>query len=133
MMYAITLKLTDTESIESRLKPIIIYYIESKAIKKFLIKDIDATGEVGNRLTKQKNEQDQAIAIDAEGMAALVSEGGQIFELDLIVKDSNDIRIIVRDGNSIDLIGDKSILPVAIVGEYEELDESLFKTANRNP
>jgi len=128
MNYAITLRMTDSEEIESRLQPILGYYLNWGPNKEFLLLDIDATGEVGNSLTQQMNEQKNGFSITAANLAALISDNGQIFEFDLLVRSAHEVRIFVRDGNIIDLVGDKEAIPLAVVGEYEELDIRLFKT-----
>src|ERR1700761_8339942 len=105
MNWAIELKIAENQTIESRLRAIIAYLIEKYEHINCLLDDIDATGSKGNQLTKIINAQGRNLVISKDDLQSLVFEDGQIFELDLHLKNSSEFRFIVRDGNVVIVVG----------------------------
>jgi hypothetical protein len=128
MNWAITLTISEKETIESRLKPIVTYIQKLSPSSKYLITNIDATGKLGNQFTKKKNFQTESITISEKELLTLVCEEGQIFELDLRIFNSFKLEIIVRTGSSIDICGNDVDLPSNILGDYTDLDIKLFES-----
>ena len=126
MNWVISVNITEEESLERRLEKMVSYVIRDNQIEEFLIWDIDATGQIGNQLTKKLNDQKGPLLISGRDLNILFSEEGQIFELDLFLKGSFEYRFIVRDGNSLDVLGNGETLPPAVVGSYKDLDVNLF-------
>ena len=125
MISSVGLQLDLEESIEARLKPIFVYLTGFER-NEFWIEDVDATGQIGNRLTKEKNNSNASLLIGGDDLNTIVSELGQIFELNVRVIGMNNLRIILRDGTSIDIVGELETIPQSIFGKYIELDISLF-------
>ncbi|HEY4289944.1 MAG TPA: hypothetical protein VGN00_22740 [Puia sp.] len=125
MNWAISINITD-EDLERRLEKIVSYVVRDSQIEEFLIWDIDATGYLGNQLTKKLNDQKRPLLINEKDLNILFSEEGQIFELDLLLKGSFEYRFIVRDGNFLDILGNGKSLPSTVVGSYKDLDVNLF-------
>lgn len=73
------------------------------------------------------NVQKGILTINEKELLTLVSEKGQIFELDLLLKNSHEYRFIVRDGSSIDIVGNGEKLPVTVVDDHKDLDINLFR------
>jgi hypothetical protein len=126
MNWAITIILSEEEVIEKRLNEIVSYIISNNQIRHCLIFDIDATGYIGNQMTQRLNINKDPIVISNKELSTLISEEGQIFELDLILKNSFEYRIIIRDNYYLEIIGSGQRLPNTILGSYEDLDINLF-------
>jgi hypothetical protein len=126
MKWAISLILSDNEIIERRLEKIVSYVIMNNQIEHIFLYDIDATGYMGNQMTQRLNVVKEMFKIGDNDLSALITEEGQIFELDLILKNSHEYRFIVRDGCFLDIVSDGPQLPDLILGLYEELDINLY-------
>lgn len=126
MNWAISLIISENEIVERRLEAIILYVIKKDQIKGFYINDIDATGNIGNEMTMKMNVQKEGLSITEKEVITLVSEMGQIFELDLLLVNSFEYRFIIRDGNSLDIVSNGERLPFSILGPHNDLDVNLF-------
>jgi hypothetical protein len=126
MTWAIELTISDQDTIEQRLQPILGYISSTNKIMNIQMKDIDATGKIGDLLTKKLNLKQGPLTVEANDLNSLITEEGQIFELDLLLKSDSDYRIIIRSCGSIDILGNGKLLPAEIIGEHEVLDIKLF-------
>jgi len=126
MNWAISVVISDNEIFERRLEAIILYVVKKDQIEGFFINDIDATGEMGSEMTMKKNVQKERLAITEKEVLTLVSEMGQIFELDLLLVNSFEYRFIIRDGNSLDIVSNGERLPFSILGMHNDLNVNLF-------
>jgi hypothetical protein len=131
MKWAVALTLAENETIESRLRPIVSYLSRLSPSNKYLIRDIDANGKMGDQMTQRMNIQREGFLISEEEISTLVSEDGQVIELNLFILNSNEFRVIVRDGSSIDILGNEKILPQSVLGEHKDLDIGLFRSHNQ--
>ena len=126
MKIAIELQLKESETIEERIRPIVMTLTKCDTAE-FWIYDIDATGRFGNTLTQAMNDRKGPVRVNEKELIDLIWEDGQIIELDLRVRDQNELRIIIRDGNDINIVGDHSSLPSIALGQFTELDPDLFR------
>lgn len=123
--WAKTLIIPEVQSLGERLKLIVLFFLQDHNCK-FYISDLDATGELGNRLTQVLNIQKE-IQIEPEKLSLLFREKGQIFELYLSILGSSEYRVIVTDGQHVDILGKSDFnLPLAVIGDHLDLDPSLF-------
>lgn len=88
--------------------------------------DIDATGEIVNKFTHALNNKKDEIEITKQELLQIFSENGQVFEFVLSIKNTQNYRIIIRDGNSADILGDKEMIPVHIIGNFRKIDINFF-------
>jgi hypothetical protein len=74
--------------------------------KGWVISNIDATGQLGNRLTQRCNIE-KAIELSVLDLEMITREDGQIIDLKAQAseKGSCSFEVIVQDGVSIDVIG----------------------------
>ena len=129
MNWVVTLIINADQTIEERLRGLVDYIFKRDKIENILIYDIDATGKKGNLLTKKMNSlKGGYLALDKNELSILMSESGQIFELDLYLKSSYQFRIVVRDGSVIDLLGTGEMIPMEAIGNYEQIDINLYRT-----
>jgi len=126
MKWAISLVIEESEILEKRIERILSYIFNTTDQYSCIIYDIDATGYVGDQLTKKMNENKGPLESNVKELIATATEDGQIFELDLSLSNSKNYRFIVRDGNMIDILGDAEKLPSSIVGDFTDLDIALF-------
>jgi hypothetical protein len=126
MNWAITLIIANYTSIENRMKNVLSYLFTTDNSFKCILSSIDATGNIGGHLTQQLNKSERSLQIDNMQLLELCNEDGQIIEIDLALYGHSDFRIIIRDGNSIDILGDKNELPAEVIGPFEYIDVKLF-------
>ena len=126
--WAVTLCCEDNEKLEARVARIVEhlarYYEEPK---QWEIADLDATGSLGNRLTRQGNDRDALYLSDWE-LLEMLQEDGQAIELDAaLVKNGQKLfKISIRDGCYLDVLGTGEILPNSVLGNYNKVDRELF-------
>jgi RNA binding exosome subunit len=120
MNWAISLILSETESIENRLHGVVAHIISQMEVAEILVTDIDATGVLGNQLTIVLNEQN-SISITLKDLLAMLTEDGQIFDLDLHLRSLCEYRFIISDGNFLDILGTAEKLPLSVTGPNEYL------------
>lgn len=126
MNWAVSLILEGDIRIEKRVKAVLRFIFDQFKDSKCFISDIDATGKLGNQLTKKLNANKEGIILNEKELLELMDEDGQIFELDLLLSNTNKYRIIIRDGDILDILGEGEILPSIVIGKYQELDVDLF-------
>lgn len=126
--WAVTLCCHHSENIESRVSKIVEYLAKQLDLNHFwTIADIDATGELGDRLTQEGNNLVNLQLTDSE-MLALLREDGQAIELEatLVTNHQELFKILIRDGCSLDLLGTGELLPKTVLGDYVMCDRALF-------
>lgn len=126
--WAVTLFCKDSEKLESRASKIVAYLAkEFKLNYSWVISDIDATGEVGDRLTQEGNHLGN-LQLTVSEMLALLQEDGQVIELSATLVENHQelFKVLIRDGGSIDVLGTGELLPKAILGDYVMCDRALF-------
>lgn len=126
MNWAISVVISEEETIETRLQALVSYVIANNHVEHFFIDDIDATGYTGNQITQRLNIQNKRLEISTKELLALMSEDGQIFDLDLVLSNSFKFRFIISDGYYLEIVSNGQRLPDSVVGPYNELDLSLF-------
>jgi hypothetical protein len=136
--WAVTLTLEPQERLENRLVRIVEYLTHDNLfkvlglweIRDWEIRDLDATGYLGDRWTTELNEKEH-IRVTWEKFLALLKEG-QIIELEarLIDRLKKSVEIIVRDGFSVDILGSDVIIPNEILGDFTSVDPELFLWGN---
>jgi len=126
MNWAVTLILNKDEEVESRLKRIVEFILSTESFQELQLTEIDATGPVGNKFTKVLNQQEK-LGVSAEELLELLSEDGQVLELDGVLKTNKQMyRIIIRRGSDIDVIGDGKRLNSQIIGRNKSIDASMY-------
>lgn len=126
--WAVTLCCHPSENIESRVSKIVEYLAKQLDSSHFwTIADIDATGEVGDRLVKQGNNLVN-LPLTVSEMLALLGEDGQAIELDATLVENHQelFKVLIRDGCSIDFLGTGDLLPKTVMGDYVMCDRTLF-------
>jgi hypothetical protein len=126
--WAVTLFCDSLETIESRAIAIVRYLAHKlESPHAWMISDIDATGELGDRLTQQGNNLGN-LQLTVSELLALLREDGQVIELEatLVASQQELFKILIRDGCSIDVLGTGDLLPKTVLGDYEMCDRSLF-------
>jgi hypothetical protein len=88
------------------------------------LSDLDATGKFGNQLTKKLNHPSGQESLSGSQVINLFEEDGQVFELNLEIRYSSWLRIVIRDGSHIDILGEGDRLPGDILGLSEEMSLS---------
>lgn len=126
MNWAITLQLDDRNTIEQRLQRILSYLLTKNLGSPCMIYEIDATGEQGNILTQKLNYSKKPIETPLKDIMKSITENGQIFELNFVCHIPSLIRVIIRNGSSLDIVGVDERLPAGITGDYLDLDPKLF-------
>jgi hypothetical protein len=125
MTWAMTLNISNDETLEKRLSSILNYIIAAHYPTELSISDLDATGKFGNQLTQKVNSNEE-ISISDEELLTLLNEDGQILEMNLNISSAAaSFRIIIRDGTDLDMLGDVH-LPAGIIGQYTQIDLSNF-------
>ena len=125
--WAVTLRLTDSETLEGRAAPIVEYLAKHEGHIRWMVKDLDATGSLGGNLTQRVN-QDRVLFILSAQLLDVLKEDGQIIELaaSWIRDDDEILRIIIRDGRSIDILGTGHRIPPAVLGDHSDEDVGMF-------
>lgn len=126
--WAVTLCCHHSENIEARAIKVVEYLAKQLDSSHFwVISDIDATGEVGDRLTQEGNNLVN-LQLTVSEMLALLREDGQAIELEasLVANQQELFKILIRDGCSIDLLGTGELLPKKVLGDYVMCDRALF-------
>ncbi|MGH3024421.1 MAG: hypothetical protein ACRDNI_12250 [Gaiellaceae bacterium] len=125
--WALTLRQQPGEELESRLARIVRFLSEIYPRGRVLVSDFEATGPLGDELT-QRLDAVEEIEISALDLIGICEGAGQVIELDATLTDGGDdaIRLIVRDGTSVDVLGKGSRLPKEVVGAHDAVDPRLF-------
>lgn len=124
MKWAKSLIIANNESIENRLGFIFRAIINELGNIKCMISFIDATGQLGNEFTKRNN-NGETIQTDIKEIISLTQEDGQIIELDLLLISEGDFRVLVTDGQHIDVLGKEYDIS-RFIGEHTDMDPQLF-------
>jgi hypothetical protein len=125
MKWAKVLKIDPSDSIEKRLRDILWKFYSQSGDIKCIIYDIDATGKNGNELTKRINSGEE-IESKLSVLVNVLEEDGQVFELELSVLAEGIFKVLITDGQHIDVLGEnKSIIP--FLGDYDELEADSFQ------
>ena len=129
MKWAISLVLDNKATIENRIKKVLEYLFDRFDDYSCYLLDIDATGKTGNKFTQELNLKKGGISIKKEDLVKIFSEDGQVFELNLTINKSNyqEFRFIIRDGNLVEILGDKELPSEDIIGKFQNIDVNLFK------
>jgi hypothetical protein len=125
MKWAISLDIENNLDIQKRLQVLFRHIFNNAKDIHCSIEDLDATGPLGHELTMKLNET-EVVGISPEMAVELVNEEGQVFELDMLLKSEDSYRIIVRDGSSIDVLGNGVLLPLTATGYFKPIDISYF-------
>ncbi|XYH97338.1 hypothetical protein ACMHYB_57870 [Sorangium sp. So ce1128] len=125
--WAATLTLSHQERLENRILAIAQHMTATTTEGTWSVDDIDATGALGSRFTAQVNETIPAKLTTSEFLS-LLREDGQIIELDTRFEREGLLllRVIVRDGTSVDIIGTGTPLSADILGSHTAMDPGLF-------
>jgi len=126
--WAMTLRLQPNESLETRLAAVVQYLQRFLGEGPWDVSDLDATGDLGGELTLTLN-QTNKIAVSTSDLLRMLREPGNVIELDasLVREGEAALRLIVRDGTSVDILGAADIdLPPAVVGDHVSQDPTLF-------
>jgi len=126
--WAVTLCCHHSENLEYRAIQIVEYLAQQLGSNHFwLISDLDATGEVGDRLVKEVNNLVN-LQLTASELLTLLGEDGQAIELEatLVENQQELFKILIRDGCSIDVLGTGELLPKTVLGDYVVCDRTLF-------
>ncbi|MDP4255366.1 MAG: hypothetical protein Q8938_15260 [Bacteroidota bacterium] len=114
MKWAITLVIGANETIESRFKDIFGLLTAGPQEYTFLISDIEAFGEMGDQLSEKASLRRGPFSVSKEELLTLITEQGQIIELDLELFNGHNFEIIVREGTFFDVLGDSEFPPEKI-------------------
>jgi hypothetical protein len=126
MKWAISLEIRSDETVEEKAGKILKFILRPNEELKFHITEIDATGKTGNLLTQRANKQ-AMIELTTNEVMELLSENGQIFDLDLTITGSTVSRLIISDGNYIDIIGSGQMLPESLTGPFKLLNAEMYE------
>ena len=124
MKWAKTLILSVTDELEKRLSIILEYMNSLKKDVECTLTDMDATGELGNKMTQRINTE-REVHIYLIDLINIAKEDGQIFDLNATLFLDSSYKILIRRGRTIDILGDEEF-PFAILGKHEDLDINLF-------
>lgn len=114
------------QSIESRLKEILLKMYDLYGHIQFIVYDIDVTGKLGNELT-QKTNRGEKVLLDVSVFIALLEEDGQVFELDAYTNEIGFCRILITDGIDLEFLGSEdSNAIIGLLGKHSDLDPELF-------
>lgn len=122
------LELGSHEVLEDRIKLIVEYMAKHYPNAVWQVSDIDATGKLGSSMTTRINIA-QELEIQNVDLLNVLSEEGQILEFGAVLVSENYealTQIVVRDGISVDVLGDRAILPANILGNHRPADMNLF-------
>jgi len=128
-MWAVSLEMDSEEELEKRISHIVEYLRLRYPHANWLIRDLDATGLLGNTLTVKRNNSG-LIRLTHSEFLDLLNENGQIFELNALAvsaDDENYLKVIVRDGVYIDILGWIEKLPPEVIKASTPLDVELYK------
>ncbi|KYG08303.1 hypothetical protein BE21_24400 [Sorangium cellulosum] len=125
--WAVTLILDELERLEDRILAIVEHTAIETDERCWEIEELDATGRLGNQLTRQANET-SPIGLIADVFLELLREDGQIVELDATLKKNGCdlLRVLVRDGLSVDVLGTGEPLGTDVLGSHKKIDPTLF-------
>jgi|GEM_PF-1422275 len=127
MKWIISLTLDAGDSIEKRLESVLDYIFDKDENIKVFVSDIEATGTIGDSLTRKSDQNREGFDSSKDELLSVVSEQGQIFELEAYFSNSKKFIVIVRDGGLIDFLGDNNKPSTEDVGPYIEGDLEQFK------
>jgi hypothetical protein len=115
-----------SESLEMRVVQI-LNSIESNINEgKWIISDLDATGGIGDLLTQQLNYL-ETLSLNFDQIKSLFDEDGQVIEFDGEFPEINPcIKIVIRDGMTVDILFPKHLLDNIILGSCDELNPELY-------
>lgn len=124
--FALSCNLSESESMEERLNRV-LYALKQRGAKGWRLTEIDATGPLGQRCTRELNSK-LTVNLDAHEMEILTKERGQVLELkaDSHVADGTKVRILIRDGMSLDVLGFGALPSREHVGDYTTHDPRMF-------
>lgn len=126
MNWVISLLMRQDERIENRVLKIVEYLTKTFNISMVEIRDLDATGFLGNKYTHLLNEQGW-FSISKEDIIELLSEEGQLIDCEVkFLIEKNFYSIIINDGNIVDILSDYKRLPDQVVGLFKEEDPSYY-------
>ncbi|XXT17618.1 hypothetical protein WME94_46050 [Sorangium sp. So ce429] len=125
--WAVTLILDEQERLEDRILAIVEHTAGDTDERYWEIEELDATGKLGNQLTHRANKT-IPIGLVTAAFLELLREDGQIIELDVTFKRKgcNALRVIVRDGLSVDILGTGEPLGTGVLGSHKQTDPGLF-------
>jgi hypothetical protein len=85
------------------------------------------TGPFGGGLVERTN-RDGTIILSTEALLQLLCEDGQVLELDATMTKGQErlLRIIIRDGCSVDVLGASGEPKTDLLGPFVNVDPSLF-------
>jgi hypothetical protein len=124
--FAVSLTLEKDEEPATRLAKLVAT-IRRNALQ-WKIREIDATGALGNSLTQAVNEGRTSVLTQAEFLG-LLCEDGQVFELQADgVVDAGRLftRVLISDGRYVDWMGFGDPTEVAAIGEHKLQPCELF-------
>lgn len=124
MKWVKNLLISENETIEKRIRTILEYILCTHASDRSLIRDIDATGKLGDKLTRRINNKEK-IELNKSELLSLLSEDGQIIELDILIGSPPRFQILVIDGNDVDILGNEE-LPLEALGKHSNGDLTLY-------
>ena len=123
--WVITLDFTPDEAREPRMAAI-VKHIDSSSTGRWLIADIEAVGEIGQRWTQSINTA-QTLSVTSQDLVDMLN-GGQIVELAAAYPAAGPprSRLVVRDGISVDVYGTGAFIPNRVLGQHHYQDLSEF-------
>ncbi len=125
--WVVTLNYNKQERLEDRVANIVNYMAQQYPNAQWHIFNIDATRIEGDRLTHYGNIH-STFTIFSQDLLTLLQEEGQVIELDVSLIDCQQelLKISIRDGISVDVLGVEKCLPKSVLGDYFVNDASLF-------
>ena len=125
--WAITLDIGDDERLESRVLAITEHVTAPLEQTSWSVEDIDASGPLGNKLTQLLNET-RPVRITTRALSEVLNEDGQIIEMDATLEKDGDrvLRIVVRDGISVDVLGTGQPPDPNVLGKHRAIAPELF-------
>lgn len=122
---AMTLQIADEERLEDRVRKMVSHAMKEAPTRTWNIQDIDATGPLGGRMTARRNDEG-VFHITGDELLEILAEDGQVLELDATQGVPPAVRIVVRDGRSVDVLGFEPMPDERVVGPFSEVDPNLF-------
>jgi hypothetical protein len=125
--WAVTLNQTTEERLEERVASIANYLSKTYSDGQWQVLDLDATGECGGKLTLKLNEVEKLHLLPSDFLEVLTEEG-QIIDLEaaILVAQQPLFKIIIQDGNSVDVLGRGNLPPSNVLGAYQTSEPQLF-------